>query len=241
MKKLLFVVLLLIVCCLLTGYSAFAEELPCFVRVTEDDVMLYADANANKQMFVLQKSYYAQVLAEENDKYLVTVMPNTANFPKICGYVVKNEVLPCNETPLAPYYPTTKITVNENSATLKLSPSPNAQTVVIATNMQTLSYFGTINSYGKTWYYVYYCGNFGYVDSTQVFLPTVAMHPTPLPIATPVVEPVTQPTEPPEVTPTEPDLEKPSGMAEIALIAFVCLLAGALVLALFLPSKKQNV
>lgn len=237
MKKL---PLLLVLVAFLTCYSstASAESLPQYVRVTEEGVNFYADASAVKTVCTLEKSYYLEVIGEENDCYVVTLMGNSVSFPKICGYVAKNSVEICQKEPILPLYPTVTATVDGSNASLKLSPSPNAKTVVVATNSQKMSYYGTVSEQGKTWYYVYYCGCFGYVESKDVFLPAFAMHPTPL--AEKVVPTVTVPTsEDVDESPSDVTFERSSG-AEIALIAFVCLLAGSLVLALFLPSKNHQ-
>ncbi len=238
--KIFFTLLCALVCvCFCFPTSAFAEYDCNWVRVTEDEVRLYANCNNSKAVFILQKSYYLQVLSEENGMYLVSVMQNEKDFPQICGYVWKAEVEKCSENPEPPYYPTEKVTVSTDSAQLKLSPVPSAETVLTVTNTQTVSFYGEITSYGQTWYYVYYGGKFGYVAANSVTKPVIALHPTPL-----VTEPVVAP---PQTEPSEDDTPADSntsgGITEILLIAFVVALAVGICLALFLPGnvKKREI
>ena len=149
--------------------------------MTEEGVNLYATCESSKVIFQLEKSYYLQVLSEQNGMYQVAVMPNTADFPQIIGYVWIGEVDDCDQAPVTPYYPTVKITVNSHSAPVKLSPLPSAQTLVTVTNTQSMSYYGEITSYGQLWYYVYFGGTFGYVQADAVTQPVISPHPTPLP------------------------------------------------------------
>lgn len=214
--------------------QAFADSDVQWVRVVDNDVRLYANCDSSKAICELQKSYYLQVWGEENGMYLVSIMQNEAGFPTITGYVWKAEVKICDKTPLPPYYPTETLTVNTDSAQLRLSPVPSAETVITVTNTQKVSYYGEISSYGQTWYYVCYCGKFGYVPHNAVTLPVIAMHPTPL--DTPVV---VQPSDPTD-TPKEPNTPTSGSTTEIVLIVFVAVLAVGISLALFLPGNLKK-
>ena len=206
-----------------------------WVRVEEDNLRLYANSDGNKAICQLQKSYYLQVWGEENGMYLVSIMPNEAGFPTITGYVWKGDVKVCDTTPIPPYYPTETLTVNADSAQLRLSPVPSAETVITVTNTQKVSFYGEISSYGQTWYYVCYCGKFGYVPNDTVTKPAIALHPTPLDSA--VVAP---PTPPNYDTPVEPERSSGSNVTEIFLIVFVAVLAVGISLALFLPGNLKK-
>lgn len=216
--------------------AAFAETSTEWVRVTDDEVRLYANCENSKAIFLLQKSYYLQVLNEENGMYLVSVMQNEKDFPQICGYVWKAEVERCEETPVPPYYPTEKLIVNADSAQIRLSPVPSAEVLLTVTNTQTVSFYGEITSYGEKWYYVYYGGKFGYVAANNLTKPVIALHPTPL-----ATEPVVAP---PQIDNTEQPAEtNGGGITEILLILFVVVLAVGICLALFLPGnvKKREI
>lgn len=217
-----------------------------WVRVVEDTVCVYANAESSKVLFRAEKSYYLRVLAEEGHLYLVSVMENETNFPTITGYVWKSEVEACEEEPKTPYYPTERVTVDSDSAQLKLTPTPSSETMIVITNSQKMSYYGAVTSYSETWYYVYFCGKFGYVLAENVTAPAIELHPTPL--ETEVVE---EPIVPGASTSVEnnddesgtDDSSQESGNAtEIALIVFVALLSLGICLALFLPGnlKKKN-
>lgn len=216
-----------------------AEATTLWVRVVDDDVCLYATDYNSKVICLLEKSYYLSVLQESDKMFFVSVMDNKNGFPQITGYVWKESVEVCEESPVTPYYPTEKVTVCSDSAYLKLSPVPSAETVIVATNTQELAYYGKIVSYNKNWYYVCFGDKFGYVDADSVTKPQIVMHPTPIKKDVPVV---VNPTEPDQSDKTDEQQTISPGM-EITLIVFVVLLAAGLTLAIFLPGnvKKNNV
>ena len=214
--------------------QAFADTETRWVRVEEDYVRLYANSDSEKAICKLQKSYYLQVWGEENGMYFVSIMQNEANFPTITGYVWKADVKVCDTTPIPPYYPTETLTVNADSAQLRLSPVPSAETVITVTNTQKVSYYGEINSYGQTWYYVCYYGKFGYIPSDTVTQPVIALHPTPLDSA------VVAPPSPPPETSFDTEPTSSGNITEIFLIVFVAVLAVGISLALFLPGNLKK-
>ena len=213
---------------------AFADSEVRWVRVEDNEVRLYATSDSGKAICELQKSYYLEVWGEENGMYLVSIMQNEAGFPTITGYVWKMEVKVCDKAPIQPYYPTETLTVKTDSAQLRLSPVPSAETIITVTNTQKVSFYGEITSYGQTWYYVCYFGKFGYVTADTVTQPVIALHPTPLDSA--VVAP---PTPPPDIT-TDPPTPDVGNTTEIFLIIFVAVLAVGISLALFLPGNLKK-
>ena len=233
MRKLLLLVVLL--CCCLCPQTAFGEGVT-WARVTREDTYLFATEDCSKQMFVLEKSYYLQILQTLDKTYFVKLDCQDKNFPPLCGYVLKNQVRVCDNAPIEPLYPTEKLVVNGNSAMLRLSPTPSAEVVLVATNTQSVCYYGKCVAYGQSWYYVYFAGEFGYILAEEVTLPTIALHPTPIdtPQNTPTVTPPTD-----EPAQTQPETISPT--AEIILTVFVSLVALAITFSLFLPvkSKKQ--
>lgn len=240
MKKLLVLCLLLLLAS--TSFLPVANALgesSSWARIVKDYVYLYAESESNKQMFILEKSYYVEILDSDEKMLHVSVMQNETNFPQITGYVKRTDVELCSVAPLTPYYPTVRLAVTADSATLRLSPSTSATVVITATNTQKVSYYGRVKN-DKEWYYVCFGDKFGYVDVNSVSAPNVELHPTPLPSKsdTPAV---TTPQDP--VTPDPAPADKASPTSEILLIVFVVLLAAGLTLALFLPGniKKRNV
>ena len=238
--------LLSIALCTLILISGFAEaktsgealaETAGWARITEEGVYLYATDSDEHRCFVLEKSYYVRLIDKSERMWRVSVMENDADFPRITGWVYASQVKLCDVPPVAPYYPTERLTVTGSAAAVKLSPLPSAETVLVATNSQRLSYYGSITSYGDKWYYVF-CGDvMGYVNASSVTSPVISLHPTPLPQQT-TVQTVTKPQE------TPPSKSSSSPASEILLIVFVAVLAVGLTLALFLPGnvkKKSNV
>lgn len=209
-----------------------------WARITKDGVNLYADETCDKALFELEKSYYVEILATLGNVYQVAVMQGAGSFPSIMGYVRKIEATPVEVAPLSPMYPTEQIYVTTDSAQLRLLPTPSSEIVIVATTTQKLSYYGKLRYYGKQWYYVYCGGKFGYVEVGCVSAPAIALHPTPLENAQPVVNPQ-QPDGGDQQQPTE-DTSNKMPTAEILLIVFVVLLAGGLTLALFLPGNGKK-
>ena len=240
MKKLLILCLLVILVCANSIPVAYAlGEGSGWARVVKDYVYLYAEEESNKQMFMLEKSYYVQILDSSERMLHVSVMQNETNFPQITGYVKRTDVELCAIAPLTPYYPTVRLTVTADSAVLRLSPSTNASFVITATNTQKVSYYGRVEN-ERDWYYVCFGDKFGYVDVNSVSAPNIELHPTPLPSK----EEKPTVTTPSDTTPDPtPSTGKTPPTTEILLIVFIVLVAVGLTLALFLPGniKKRNV
>jgi len=226
---------------------AYADETK-FVRVIDDDVCLFAAEGNSKVLFVVEQSYYLPVVEETDNGFCVSVMDGSAGFPQIVGYVFKSDVAVQTETPILPYYPQVKIVVSGDSASLRLSPTPSAEIVATALNTQKVNYYGSVYGYDKLWYYVWYCGKFGYVQASEVEQPQIEPHPTPLP-SKPTINPL-----PPDNTqtddPSSDDVPtKTSPAAEIIMIVFVVILAITLTCCAFVPfngkkkgeSKRGNV
>ena len=213
-----------------------------WARIVKDNVYLYAAEDSNKQMFMLEKSYYVQILNTVDNMYYVAVLDNETNYPQLRGFVKRTDVELCAVEPLTPHYPKIRLTVTADSVALRLSPSTSASLVVTATNTQKVSYYGKIEN-GKTWYYVclgdVYEYKFGYVDVNGLSKLDVPLHPTPLPSAQEAPPVSTTPSDSYDPAPSD----KASPTSEILLIVFIVLLAVGLTLALFLPGnvKKRNV
>ena len=221
---------------------AVAAEDVDWVRVEKEGVKLFSDETMQKVLFVLEKSYYLQIIGEEDSLYRVTVMENQVDFPTISGCVKKDQVQKCDKQPVPPYYPTVKVTVDSDSATIKLSPTPSAATVITVTNTQKMAYYGRTYYYDDEWYYVCFCGKFGYVSAESVTKPVISLHPTPLDqSAFKPTNPDTDDTPPNgSETPGGTDTAWRGTTAEIAMIVFVVLLAAGVCLALFLPGNLKK-
>lgn len=236
MKKLLVMCLLLLLVCGNCAPAYALGEGSNWARIVKDNVYLYAEQESSKQMFMLEKSYYVQILDVSDNMLHVSVMQNEANFPQITGYIKRTDAELCTVAPLTPYYPTVRLTVTADSAALRLSPSTSADVVITATNTQKVSYYGKLEN-DKKWYYVCFGDKFGYVDVNSVSAPNIELHPTPLP-NTQEIPTVTNPTD---TDPSDPaPAERSSPTSEILLIVFVVLLAVGLTLALFLPGNVKR-
>ena len=220
------------------GKIAYADA-DEWARILVDNVYLYASSDTKQELFELEKSYYVNIINETDSMYQVAVMPqNSTEFVQIIGWVRKSDVSPCSTAPIEPIYPTETLIVTADSADLKRSPVPSAQASCAILNLQQVYYYGKIESYGKTWYYVRYATRFGYVDASAVTQPNIELHPTPLP-QTPANSAPSETLTPSPATP-EPTRESNSPTSEILLIVFVVVLAIGLTLALFLPGNVKR-
>ena len=216
---------------------ATAKASVAYLRVLDDGVALYTNAETKKITCLLEKSYYLAVLDDVDNFYKVEIMGKDASFPKIVGFVDKNSVAICDSVPVDPMYPTVSITVSQSSAQIRFSPLESAEILLVATNTQQMSYYGSyVDSNQTLWYYVYFNGYFGYVKSIDVTKPQIQLHPTPLPQPILPSEPPKEPTE--QIQPNTPTTV--DGTNEVLLIAFAGILATALTCALFLPKQSDK-
>ncbi len=241
MRHLLICVMCLAVICMCCApLHAYADDdsVP-WIRIIDEYTPLYANANTANITCILELGYYLYIVDTVGDYYLVQLMDNSDNFPQILGYVQCQSVQLCTELPVTPYYPHVYATVSSSSTVVRLSPLDSANTLITATNTQSMSYYGYVNSADHIWYYVYFCGVLGYVDSTYVALDDIPAHPTPL--YQEEVQDTLSPTTPEDSTDNSTTTDMPtSSTSEILLILFVVALSVALVLALFLPRKAQR-
>jgi len=231
----------LICCCLLLCFVGICTLPPIarastkYVRVTQDGVKLYTNAETKKVTCLLEKSYYLVVLEEADQFVKVQLMGQGKDFPKIVGYVESSCVEMQEDEPTLPLYPTEYVTVQSSGARLYFLPLQSSDVQMVATNTQRLAYYGKIESDGSTWYYVYFSGCFGYVRQEDVTRVQINLHPTPLP--QPELPQPTPPQAPSVETPTTPTTNPTN---EIMLVAFAGILAAALTCALFLPKQKDK-
>ena len=152
---------------------------------------------------------------------------------------MQSDVLVCDQTPILPTYPTVSVRVSASCSLIYLSPTINSNVLYSATNTQTLFYYGSLNSNGQNWHYVFYCGVFGYVLADTVTNPSIPLHSTPL------IEKEDIPTSTPNDDVLD-NVEKPeqnianSENAFPFLVAFAVLLGATLILAIFLPNEKKQ-
>ena len=219
--------------------SVAETDATSWARILKDDVYLYKSADVSKPLFVLEKSYYVQIVQELDSMYKVVVIPSAngdTDFVNIFGYVRKNEVSMCATPPIEPYYPAIKLSITANSTVLKEFDENASTQGWIVYNPEQMCYYGKRVIDGSTWYYVWCVNQVGYVEASAVSQPHVTLHPTPLPQTA-----STTPTTPDDPTDNSPKEEKLPA-SEILLIVFIVVLAVGLMLALFLPGnlKKRN-
>lgn len=233
--------------------AVFAEALPEYVRVTNSNTYLYAEPSTSKPMFALPYTYYVKVTGVEGEFYRVEVIPDSANFDKLIGYVLASAVTSAT-APAAPLYPAATIKVTTSSARIFLEPLTNSTALLSATNSQSMKYYGRIIVDSVEWYFVAYGDYLGYVASVNMSSPSIANHPTPLKTANiepdeipeqPIDEkpPVTDPmTDDGKVDPAEPitEVEQSFDKIQLALILLITIPSIVIVFVLFAPNRNKN-
>ena len=166
MKKILFLIVLF----LLPSPFFYADiqtsaESSFYAKIQKDDVYMYATANTSSPLFIIPKTYFVKITAEENGCYL-------AQYRDIVGYVKKEEVTPMNGTPLTPFYIEEFRAFLPNGTGLYANPDLNSssQLLTIPYLYSNLTFYGNI--YGNSipnksnnWYYCKYEDQYGYVYS----------------------------------------------------------------------------
>ncbi len=233
MKKVVKVFCLLIIAILFVPKPAAAQT-GGWYRIETDNVVFFKqpiDTDSQK-LFLLEKTYYVFAYSSANEFLTVQLFDNTNGFTKISGYVKAADVVKCDQPPVAPYYPTEILNVNQSNAVLKTSPDMSAADISAALSGQEVCFYGKAWQ-NSDWYYVKYRTDFGYVQKRQLSDLVITPHPTPLPSET-VPE-----------TPDENQTEKPaetngSSPVEIAMILLICIPAVVIVILLFMPQKKPQ-
>ena len=170
MKKITFILAILICFFICQPYQiAYASNF-FWAKVYSDNVLFYAQPNKESAMFVIPKSYFVKITAEQEGFFQV-------QYKDLVGFVKKDEVSPMNGTPVTPYFVETFRVFLPSGAGLYPSTKmlEDNQILTIPYLYENLIYYGSLE--GQTavpdksnlWHYCKYgSSDYGYVYSAFV-------------------------------------------------------------------------
>lgn len=152
-------------------FVAHAENV-YYAKITNNDVCFYSTPSKNNlsTLFVIPQSYFVKLIDDENEDFYY------AKYKDLYGYVLKNEVVVMNGTPVKPF-PTAHFRIfSPEGQGLYTSPylNENNKITTIPYLSQNITYYGTllgeqvIPDKSAEWYYCNYSSNdnyFGFVYS----------------------------------------------------------------------------
>ena len=167
MKKFIWLLFLFVLCAVpCQEQTAYASEY-YWAKVYNENTLFFAQPNSNSALFVLPKTYFVKITAENDSFYQV-------EYKDLVGFVKKEEVIPMNGTPLSPYFIETFRVFLPSGAGLYPSTimSDDNRILTIPYLYEDLIFYGSIE--GQTavpdksnlWHYCKYKDNqYGYVYS----------------------------------------------------------------------------
>lgn len=171
MRKWLVIILASLSLILRPTEISFAESK--FAKVLEStNLYKYSSTSdeINNIICIVEKTYFVEIISEMNDLYHV-------NYNGIKGYVKKNDVKEITNTPSTPYPYNIKITIGTD-CNFRSSPTikSNYNNIITTLNAgeNNLIFIGRIFSDeaidfgGRTWYFVKYNGEYGYIYNKYI-------------------------------------------------------------------------
>ena len=139
-----------------------AEENPesgyGYARVTQEDVYLYSQPQAESGLFILPRTYFVKITGETGDYYRVEYLTGTSATP-VRGYCRTDDVDPVDYIPETPFLLyDTEVTFTVGSADL-----PDG---FFTEYTVPAAFYGTFYYGSSVYYYVNMNGEFGYVPAS---------------------------------------------------------------------------
>ncbi len=139
-----------------------AEENPesgyGYARVTQEDVYLYSQPQAESGLFILPRTYFVKITGETGDYYRVEYLTGTSATP-VRGYCRTDDVEPVDYIPETPFLLyDTEVTFTVGSADL-----PDG---FFTEYTVPAAFYGTFYYGSSVYYYVNMNGEFGYVPAS---------------------------------------------------------------------------
>lgn len=139
-----------------------AEENPesgyGYARVTQEDVYLYSQPQAESGLFILPRTYFVKITGETGDYYRVEYLTGTSATP-VRGYCRTDDMEPVDYIPETPFLLyDTEVTFTVGSADL-----PDG---FFTEYTVPAAFYGTFYYGSSVYYYVNMNGEFGYVPAS---------------------------------------------------------------------------
>lgn len=129
-----------------------------YARVTQEDVYLYSQPQAESGLFILPRSYFVKITGETGDYYRVEYLTGTSATP-VRGYCRTDDVEPVDYIPETPFLLyDTEVTFTVGSADL-----PDG---FFTEYTVPAAFYGTFYYGSSVYYYVNMNGEFGYVPAS---------------------------------------------------------------------------
>ena len=139
--------------------SKATERDTYFAKVSNDSIFFYSLPinNSTYQLFEIPSSYFVLLLENENEDFY------KAKYANIEGFVLKNSVIPINETPNYPYTTTSFRVFSPSSIPLQNSPTKTSESLTQIPSLEIItSFYGIKNgeelipNSTSVWYYCSY-------------------------------------------------------------------------------------
>lgn len=154
------------------NFQISSAEISYYAKIIDENVCFYSSPTKNNlsSLFYIPRSYFVKILNNENEDFYY------AKYKDIYGYVLKNEVVVMNGTPIMPFANATFRIFATGGLGLYTSPylNENNKITQIPYLSQNLTYYGimlgeqVIPDKSAEWYYCNYNGDdnyFGFVYS----------------------------------------------------------------------------
>ena len=179
MKKFCFL-FVFIFCCFILQSSSFVianADQQEYCRVITDNVMLYADQQAQSPLFILPKSYFCKVLSK-NDQMVQVECYGNGNTPAVDGYLKADLVIEYDQVPTDPFL---TFYLTTTTHTTLYSDADCTQKIQVVFADRQLNYYGSyLNDWGERLFFVHYNNKYGYVKEVDVAPFTLPLHPLPI-------------------------------------------------------------
>lgn len=232
MKKLF--IMLLIALLILPAQMCFAGALETqWLRVeSKNAYILRTPTNSvDERLFLAEYTYYLRVIGQTNLYYQVVLYDSFDGFYSISGYIRKDEVVLCSDSPTLPLYPKVTATVNVTSCMLYADRDPTSEVLMYALRNQEVYYYGAYENY-------LFCrlgDKLGYILTECLIMPDIALHPKPLPVPS-----ITTSGNNPSPTVSTPAVVEAEPLSPLSILLPVAVVTAVLVLVLFMDRRKKR-
>ncbi len=202
-----------------------------YMRVLQDNAVMYSDVNLSEPLFEVPKTYYVKIEANAGNSYKVSYGNEDLGCPKIFGYMKFDDLTATNLEPTNPY---SIIKVSTDTSDILFNDVELKNPYFNLPKNEILYYYGDVSSGDKVLCYVYYSKKLGYVDKTCLNPFSITPNPDPIDIEN---EQITQ-TPNPDTQTDNPNLNLGENLQLIIIIG-ISVVSISVVYFLFKPAKNK--